>query len=532
MKVEVPNSSQFDLQQEKPSKTDLVKDIQKVYASGSSSLVSVSPVSDLNGQENYIWLGNAYVFATNAIQPLYGQISNIFGRRYPMIFSVALFALGSGIVGGANTLAMFIAGRLVQGIGAGGMIMLIDLIVCDLVPLRERSTYLGIVLGACAVGTLIGPVIGGAIVSRTSWKWVFWINLPVCAVTLAVIIPFLRVSWKKSPTWKHSLARIDYLGNAIFIASITSILLGVIQGGVVYPWGSWRTILPIILGCLGWVVFFVQQAYCVEPTMPLRLFAHRTAATVYFLDFIISILLEWCIYVLPLYFQSQLAASPLKSGIDILPINGFMIPSAGIAGALLTKTGKYKPLHWIGFALLAIATGLFSTMTSTSSKAAWVCFQILAAIGIGFPLTTQLPAIQAVLPESDTAISTSTYSFIRSFGFVWGATIPSIVFNSRINAVLDNITDEDVRTSLANGGAYAYANNVKQLSGQTLQQTLGVYASALRTVWYVGLAFSLLGFLFVFVEKHVDMRVTLDTEFGLEGVEKDKSATGQGINAA
>ncbi|KAF7878985.1 hypothetical protein EAF04_000187 [Stromatinia cepivora] len=251
-----------------------------------------------------------------------------------------------------------------------------------------------------------------------------------------------------------------------------------------------------------------------------------------FLDLIISILLEWCIYVLPLYFQSQLAASPLKSGIDILPINGFMIPSAGIAGALLTKTGKYKPLHWIGFALLAIAIGLFSTMTSTSSKAAWVCFQILAVIGIGFPLKTQLPAIQAVLPESDTAISTSTYSFIRSFGFVWGATIPSIVFNCRINAVLGNINDPDVRTSLANGGAYAYANNVKQLSGQTLQQTLSVYASALRTFWYAGLAFSLLGFLFVFVEKHVDMRVTLDTDFGLEGVEKDKSATGQDINAA
>ncbi|KAI9648930.1 hypothetical protein NHQ30_001496 [Ciborinia camelliae] len=502
MKEEVPNSSQSDLKSEKPSQIHLLKDKEIVVKSNLTPKTEVpqTPTKleetstpkgvrfwliflgiclagfvsstdatiifialptitrELNGQENSIWLGNAYVFATTAIQPLYGQISNIFGRRYPMIFSVALFALGSGIAGGAHTSAMFIAGRLVQGMGAGGMIMLIDLIVCDLVPLRERSTYLGIVLGACAVGTLIGPVIGGAIVSRTSWKWVFWINLPVCALTLAVIIPFLRVSWKKSPTWKHSLARIDYLGNAIFIASITSILLGLIQGG--------------------------------------------------------------------------LAASPLQSGINILPINGFMIPSAAIAGALLTKTGKYKPLHWIGFALLAIATGLFSTMTSTSSKAAWACFQILAAIGIGFPLTTQLPAIQAVLPESDTAISTSTYSFIRSFGFVWGASIPSIVFNSRINAVLDNITDADVRTSLANGGAYAYANNVKELSGQTLQQTLSVYASALRTVWYAGLAFSLLGFLAVFVEKHVDMRVTLDTEFGLEGVEKDKSATGQDVNAA
>ncbi|KAM3155993.1 MFS efflux transporter aclA [Botrytis cinerea] len=466
--------------------------------------VSIPTITkNLDGQENYIWFGNAYVFATTAVQPFFGQISNIFGRRHPMIFSVALFALGSGITGGANSSAMFIAVRLVQGVGAGGMIMPIDLIVCDLVPLPERTTYLGIVLGACAVGTLIRPVIGGAIVSRTSWKWGFWIKLPVCAVTLAIIVPFLRVSWKKSPAWRHSLARIDYLGNAIFIASITSILLGLIQGGVNYPWASWRTILPI---ALGWIVF-VQQDYCIEPTMPLRPFAHRTSATVYFLDFMISILLEWCIFVLPLYFQSQLGTSPLKSGIDILPINGFMIHSAGIAGALLTKTGKYKPLHSVGFSLLAIATGLFSTMTSTSTKAAWVSFQIIAAIGIGFPLTTQLPAIQAVLPESDTAISTSIYSFIRSLGFIWGARIPSIIFNSRINAALESIPDADVRAAFADEGAYAYANNVKELSGQPLHQTLNLYANALRTVWYAGLAFSLLGLLVVFfLEKHVDMR--------------------------
>ena len=479
-------------------------------------------VRDLDGQGEYIWLGNAYVLAATAIQPLYGQLSNIFGRRYPMISAVALFALGSGIAGGADTSAMFIAGRLVQGLGAGGMIMLIDLIVCDLVPLRERSTYLGTVLSACALGTLVGPVIGGAIVTKTTWKWAFWINLPVCALTLAVMIPFLRVSWDRSPTWKHSLARIDFLGNTIFIASVTSTLLGLVQGGIVYPWGSWRTIVPIVVGFLGLGIFFVQQAYCKEPTMPLRLFAHRTSGTVYFLDFIISILLEWCIYVLPLYFQSQLAASPLTSGVDILPINAFMVPSAGLAGALLTKIGKYKPFHWAGFSVLAIACGLFSTLTATSSTAAWVWFEIFAAIGIGLPLTTQLPAIQAVLPESDTAVSTSTYSFIRSYGFVWGATVPSIVFNSRVNAVLDRIDDPSVRSALANGGAYGYANNVRTLSGQTLEQTLDVYTTALRTVWFVGLAFALVGFAFVFLEKHVEMRVTLDTKFGLEQRKQEK----------
>ncbi len=437
-----------------------------------------------------------------------------------MIVSVVLFALGSSVAGGAHTSVMFIAGRLVQGLGAGGMVMLIDLIVCDLLPLRERSTYLGIVLGACAVGSLIGPVIGGAIVVRSTWRWAFWINLPVCALTLEIMIPFLRVSWKRSPSWMGALLRIDYLGNVIFVGSITSILIGLVQGGVLYPWGSWKTIVPLVIGFVAWGVFFVQQYFSSEPTMPLRLFAHRTSATVYLQNFVVSVLLEWAIYVLPLYFQSQLAASALTSGLDILPMNAFMIPSSAVAGAILTKIGRYKPLHWGGFGVLVISCGLFSTMSASTSTVVWAWFEILAGIGIGFPLTTQLPAIQAVLPESDTAISTSTYSFIRSFGFVWGATIPSIVFNSRVDALLGSIDDLTVRAELANGGAYSYALSVRDLTGQTLEQTLNVYREALRTVWLVGLAFALVGFLLVFAEKHVDMRVTLETEFGLETEKK------------
>lgn len=203
--------------------------------------------------------------------------------------------------------------------------------------------------------------------------------------------------------------------------------------------------------------------------MPLRLFAHRTSASVYLQDFVVSILLEWCIYILPLYFQSQLADSALDSGINILPINAFMIPTGAVAGALLTKLGRYKPLHWAGFGVLTISYGLFSKMSPSTSTVAWAWFEILAGIGVGLPLTTQLPAIQAVLPETDTAISTSTYSFIRSFCFVWGTTIPSIVFNSRIEAGLGSIDDPGVRAALSGGGAYSYALNVRELTGQTLR---------------------------------------------------------------
>ncbi|KAK0721230.1 hypothetical protein B0T21DRAFT_423599, partial [Apiosordaria backusii] len=180
-----------------------------------------------------------------------------------------------------------------------------------------------------------------------------------------------------------------------------------------------------------------------------------------------------------------------------------------VAGAILTKTGRYKPLHWAGFGILAVSCGLFSTMSPSTQTVAWAWFQILAGIGIGFPLTTQLPAIQAVLPESDTAISTSTYSFIRSFGFVWGATIPSIIFTV---GLMPRWGLETVRASLANGGAYSYAPQVRHLT----------------VVWLAGLGFALFGFLLVFLERHVDMRVTLETEFGLE--ERPKRGDSQAQN--
>ncbi|KAI0482646.1 major facilitator superfamily domain-containing protein [Xylariaceae sp. FL0804] len=340
------------------------------------------------GQSLYVWLGNAYVFASTAVQPLYGQLSNLFGRRYPMLASVALFALGSGVAGGAHTPAVFVAGRVVQGLGAGGMVMLIDLIVCDVLPLRERSAYLGTVLGACAVGTLIGPVIGGAIVTRATWRWAFWMNLPICALTLGTMVPCLRLSWQRSASWADLLSRIDYLGNIIFVGSITSILIGLVQGGTVHPWSSFNTIIPLVIGFVGWAAFFVQQGFCREPTMPLRLFSHRTSASVYMQDFIVSILLEWAIYTLPLYFQSQRSASALTSGLDILPINAFMIPSGAVAGAVLTKFGRFKPIHWVGFGILAISCGLLSTMSSSTATVTWAWFEILAGIGVGLPLTT------------------------------------------------------------------------------------------------------------------------------------------------
>lgn len=472
----------------------------------------------INGQEQYIWIANSFVLASTVVQPLVGQLANIFGRRTPMILSVALFALGSGIAGGSNSVAMMITGRVIQGLGSGGIFVLVDLITCDLVPVRERGKYLGLMLSTAAIGTTFGPLAGGGL-AQTSWRWVFYINVPISGTALATLIVFLRLRHKTETSWKTALLRVDYVGNIIFAASICAILLGLIMGNAVYPWSSWRIILPLVLGFIGWAVFHVHQAsgLCKEPSVPPHLFSNRTSVVGFVLAFNSALLLEWIVYFLPLYFQAVRGNSPLDSGIHILPLNVLLAPFAIVAGILLSKFGRYRPIHWVGFAFAAIGFGLLSILGPDSSKAAWVCTQIPAALGLGFVMTTILPSIQASLPESDVATATSTFAFLRSFGFMWGITVPGIIFNERFNALRIRISDLTVRNKLEGGGAYGYASGdlLSSLSDQTHAEVVDVYAKALTAVWQAGIAFSLLGFLAVFIAKDVELRTELSTEFGL-----------------
>ena len=492
-------------------------------------------ISDaIGGQAQYVWIANSFVLASTVVQPLYAQLSNIFGRRNPMLIALALFSLGSGIAGGARNVATLIAGRSVQGLGSAGLFVLADLIVCDLVPVRERAKYMGIVISTGSIGTTLGPIIGGAL-AQSSWRWVFYINLPLAIPALIAMVFFLRLKHEREPTWKHALKRVDFVGALIFIPSMTALLLGLVMGGQVHPWSSWRIIVPIVLGAVGWIAFHVHQAspMCKEPSVPPRLFNNRTSAVGFFLCFSSSMLLNWAVYFLPFYFQAVKGVSPLLSGVYVLPFSLFMIPSAMAAGILLSKLGQYKPIHWAGFALASIGFGLFSILDANSHRAAWVCFQIIASVGLGLILTSILPAICAPLSEEDVATANGTFSFLRSFGFIWGITLPSIIFNSQFNHYSQRISDGSLRSELTGGAAYGYASSglIGSLTGSSHSQVVSVYTDALQSVWRGGIGFALFSFILVFVERHITMRTELETKFGMEdktphGSEAEKRATG------
>ena len=345
-------------------------------------------------------------------------------------------------------------------------------------------------------------------------------NLPFAGVALAFILVFLNVKYKRSPSWKHALLRVDFLGNAILIPSIIAVLFGLTFGGVHYPWRSYHIVVPLVLGSLGWIAFHIHQAspICKEPSMPPRLFTNRTSAAGYILTIISSMLLQSIGFFMPVYFQAVLGTSPLQAGVNLLPTTIAVVPFGIGGGTLMSKTGLYRPLHFVGMALSAIGAGLFTTLVINSSKAAWICFQIIMAAGGGIIAASTLPAILAGLPESDVATASGAFSFLRSFGHVWGVVLPSIVLNGQFVKHAHRIGDAAVQSQLSSGAAYSYASGgfIKSLPAELKLKVLSVYVDSLETVWQGMLAFALFGFLCVFLEKQIELRKELDTEYGIE----------------
>ncbi|KAL2431486.1 MFS-type transporter TwmF [Exophiala dermatitidis] len=482
---------------------------------------------ELSLGENYIWVTNIFFLTSAAVQPLFGQLANIFGRRWLTMAIVAVFVFGSGLCGGATNRATIIVGRAIQGVGSGGISMIIDVIVSDLVPLRERGNYIAIVLSVYFVGMCIGPLVGGVIVDRTTWRWVFYLNLPIGGVAMVMIFVFLQVKYDKEMSLLQRLKRIDYGGNLLLIGSTVSVLYALTYGGAKYEWSHWSIVLTLVSGLLGLVLFmgYETTSWATEPVVPPRLFATRTSAIVFAVTFLNSANLYWVLFFLPVYFQAVLLASPTRSGVYLIPVIVIAVPTAVVAVLLLARFGRYKPLHLLGFALSTLGLGLMTLLDEYSSTAEWVVISMVAGGGGGFVLNTLLPAAQAGLPESDQAATTAAWSFTRSFGSIWGVAIPAVIFNNRFNELAWRLTDPTLRNQMVHGRAYQYASShfVKSFSSPIREALIKTYALALKRVWEVAIVIAGVAFLLTMFEKEIKLRTELETEYGMEERKKRES---------
>ncbi|KAH8585680.1 major facilitator superfamily domain-containing protein [Bisporella sp. PMI_857] len=449
-----------------------------------------SIMADLQFTRSFDWVLNAYNLMSTAVQPPVGQFSDIFGRKPVLMGGLILYMVGSVLCGAAASANMLVAGRAVQGAGGGIMLVLAELIVSDVVPLNERSSFFGAIMGISALGLVIGPFIGGFITDHASWRWIYYLNIPVGLVALVMLQFCLTMQHRRDPDWRKNVAKID--------------------------WGShWTFIIKRL------VLFAAQQnsRWCRKPLMPKRLFNVATS-----IAFAINFLLAAVQIALPYFFavflEALLGHSPEQSGADLVPLFLTFLPVAAVTGAIISKTGRYRFSHIASMGCLSIAMAGCMELNEKTPTYVWMPLLCIASFGIGFAVPSLLPAAQAPLPDSDSAAVTATFSFIRSLGFVWGVFGTTMLFNYKVDRDLWKVKDSAITRLLTNGGAYpkATAEFMSSLSKATKIQVSLLYSESLRIVFQGLFALSLVGLVLSLMEVDIIMRKTLDDAagFGLE----------------
>ncbi|KZL75583.1 major facilitator superfamily protein [Colletotrichum tofieldiae] len=489
----------------------------------STALPAISRAVD--AERDYIWVVNVYFLTSAAVQPLYGQLADIWGRRWPMLVSVIIFAAGSAVCGAANNAATLIGGRAVQGLGAAGINTLVEIILCDLLPLRERGQFMGLLFLFIVIGSVLGPFLGGIIVDRASWRWVFYLNLPICAVCLVLLFFSLKLKHRSDDdsTPLEKLKKIDVVGLLLLCASVTSLLYALTYGGgAKYSWSHPVIITTLVLGVVGHGLFigFEASPWCPHPALPISLFQNRTSVAAYVAEAVQILVSYGALYFLPLYFQSTLLVYPSRSGILLLPFSILFCVSAAVGGAIVTKMGKFRTVHIASFALMTVMMGVFTLLNRNTHLAVLAVLGIITGISVGLPNASILTAVQAALPDSLNAASTSAFAFIRSISTVFSITIPAAIFNSRFDDLLSSSTlDSSVKASLSLGQAYQQASRdfVRSFPEAVQDQIIGMYEMSLQRVWQVLIALAGVGVIASLIEKDLECRTEQTTEdFGLK----------------
>ncbi|KAF8526953.1 iron permease [Hysterangium stoloniferum] len=464
-------------------------------------------VSDLNGTD-FIWAAAAYTISSTAIVPTVGGLVSIFGRKPVLLTFIVFFAIGSAICGAAHNMSMIIAGRAIQGFGGGGCICTTEIIYADLVPLPERGKFLGVTASA------IGPPIGGALSNSGAWRWLFYLNLPLCGLSFSLCTIFLRVHTPLDP-FRTKIRRMDWLGNAIIISSTTSVMLGLTWGGLQFPWSSWHVLAPLCLGAVGMGLFvLVEGKWANEPTVPLFCIKNRTTLSGYLGTFFHGIVSMAAIFYLPVYFQASKGASPIHSGIDFLGIALTIAPIAIATGASVQISRRYRPQNYIGWMLTIIGFGLLSTLTPDSRVGAYVGFEIILGIGLGMIwIATQFP-ILAPLPYSNNAHALAFFTFIRSFAQSWGTVIGGTILQNKLLSTIP----VSLKASLPQGIQIAYAiipqiQHLRQVDQDEIRVS---FSASMALIWQVMAGLSGAGLCTCLLMREEPMRAAMDETWGLQ----------------
>ncbi|KAI1614407.1 DNA repair protein RAD50 [Exophiala viscosa] len=461
------------------------------------------------------WAGTSFLLASTVFQPNFASFSHIFGRMPVIMVSITLFFVGVMMAALSNNFGLLLAGRSVQGIGGGGIIAMTEIVVTDLVPLRWRGQWAGVIAGMWSIGSVSGPIIGGAF-ADVQWRWIFWLNLPFIGIGGVMVPLFLRLNVIPQSI-AAKLRRVDWIGSVLFVGSMTSFLIPLTWGGVMYSWSSWRTLVPLLVGALGLVGFCFFEAYvAAEPLLRLSVFSNRSANIAYATTTLHGMIL-WCIlYYQPLYFEAVKGYSPVVSGVALFPATFTVAPMAVVTGLMITKTAAYRWSVWLGWCVSVLGLGLLILLDVDTSVPQWIFIDLVSGLGLGILFPSLQFALQAASTAKDMAFAVAMFVFFRSFGQALGVAIGGVIFQNQMVKNLQAYPTYASQASELAKDAAALVEIIKNTaSGQGKLELKTAYTDSLRTVYIVLTALAAVCLVASLFIKSYDLNVGLETEQGL-----------------